>query len=262
MSRIALFHWNAEEARERAARLRASGHRVKAYSEEGGEGARALRSNPPDIVVIDLNRLPSHGGHVATFLRQAKTTRHVPIVFVEGDPQKTARVRKLLPDAVYTPWSRVRSAVREALRRKPERPVVPDTMAGYSGTPLPRKLGIRAGYTVALLGAPNGFERTVGTLPERVSFKRQARGQADLAILFAKSRADLERRFPAAKRVMGQVGKLWIAWPKKTSGVKSDLGEADVRAKGLKSGLVDFKICAIDATWSGLLFSRRRRAAT
>jgi hypothetical protein len=140
-------------------------------------------------VVIDLNRLPSHGGHVATFLRQAKTTRHVPIIFIEGDPQKTARVRKLLPDDVYTPWSRVRSAVREALRRKPEQPVVPDTMAGYSGTPLPRKLGIRAG------GSSRGG---VGRPPERGRRRRRVpRGTT----------RDMSLR-PRASRILCAIGRV------------------------------------------------------
>jgi len=98
VSRVLLVHWNPEEARERASRLRASGHRVEVYAGRGGEGLRELRDRPPDAVVIDLSRLPSHGRAVAVFLRQQKGTRHVPLVFVEGEPEKVARARSLLPD--------------------------------------------------------------------------------------------------------------------------------------------------------------------
>jgi CheY-like chemotaxis protein len=257
--RILLVHWNAGEAEQRAAILRRAGYAVECYSSHGGEDLRPLRDDPPRAIVIDLSRLPSHGRAVATWLRQQKATRHVPLVFVEGDPEKTARVRRLLPDAPCTTWRRIRGALREALARPPERPVVPGTMAGYAGTPLPKKLGIGAGAVVALLGAPEGFERTLGALPAGVRLRRDARGcsAAGVVLLFTKSRADLARRFPTAARALADRGKLWIVWPKKSSGVASDLGETEVRAFGLGSGFVDYKICAVDETWSGLCFSRR-----
>jgi alkylation response protein AidB-like acyl-CoA dehydrogenase len=125
-------------------------------------------------------------------------------------------------------------------------------------TPLPKKLGIRPGSTVSLLGAPADFESTLGTLPENVRFEKDARGRPNVILLFAKSRADLERRFPAASRALAEKGGLWIIWPKKASGVSTDLSEKDVRAFGLSASFVDYKICAVDQTWSGLLFARRR----
>ena len=102
MSRILLVHWHAGEAEERADRLRGLGHEVMPLSAGGGEGLRELRDDPPDAVVIDLGRIPSHGRAVATFLRQQKATRPAPIVFVSGAPKKVAKTRELLPDAVYT----------------------------------------------------------------------------------------------------------------------------------------------------------------
>ncbi|UCF69543.1 MAG: DUF3052 domain-containing protein [Acidobacteriota bacterium] len=130
-------------------------------------------------------------------------------------------------------------------------------MAGYSGTPLPKKLGIKPDSTVALLGAPRDFERTLGMLPEGVKLRRQARGRAERVLLFVSARAELARRFPAAVRAMADGGGLWIVWPKKSSGVSTDLSQTEVRGYGLARGLVDYKICAIDETWSGLLFARR-----
>jgi hypothetical protein len=138
--------------------------------------------------------------------------------------------------------------------------LAPQAPAGYSGTPLPKKLGIKAGSTVALIGAPEGFaEKTLGALPEGVAVRNGARRPFSVGLLFAWSRADLVRLFPAAARGMGEPGALWIAWPKKGSGVASDLDGNAVREFGLAASLVDYKIAAIDAVWSGLCFARRRK---
>lgn len=133
-------------------------------------------------------------------------------------------------------------------------------MPGYSGTPLPRKLGVKEGSVVGLLGAPSGFDRTLGPLPDGATIRHQARGQIDVIVLFARSIADLKKRFPAAHRALAPGGGLWLAWPKKASGVETDLNDGVVRALGLASGLVDNKVCAVDDTWSGLRFMRRRAA--
>jgi hypothetical protein len=196
---------------------------------------------------------------VGVWLRRQKATRHIPLVLAGGAPETLARVRELLPDAAYTEWDRIGAALRKAIRSRPAEPIVPEIPHFYSGTPLPKKLGIKAGSVVALLGAPPGFERTLGPLPEEVRLRRQARGHPDLILLFVKSAAELARRFPAAARAMADGGSLWIVWrPKKASGVASDLDQAAVRAFGLAAGFVDYKICAVDETWSGLRFARRR----
>ena len=128
-------------------------------------------------------------------------------------------------------------------------------MAGYSGTPLPRKLGIRAGHRVALLRAPEGFEETLGELPPDVSVRRRLRaGPIDVIVAFVRSRSELERGLETWRAALDPAGGLWIAWPKKSSGVSTDLSDGMVRDAGLATGLVDNKVCAIDATWSGLRF--------
>jgi hypothetical protein len=125
--------------------------------------------------------------------------------------------------------------------------------AGYSGTPLPRKLGIKPGHRVALLGAPDGFEAdTLGELPDGVGVVRRAGGEADVIVSFHTSRAELERRLPALRAMMEPAAGLWIAWPKRVSKVPTDMTEDVVREIALPTGLVDNKVCAIDATWSGL----------
>jgi hypothetical protein len=208
-------------------------------------------------VVIDLGRQPSHGRDLALGIRQYKATRRVPLVFVDGDADKVARIRELLPDATYTVWSQICVALERAIASPLPDPVVPvSRMAGYAGVPLVTKLGIKAGALVALIDAPPGFEEAIGELPEGVMLNRQLNGRPDLAIWFVRSRQELERQIERMAPLSDR-GGLWIAWPKKTSGFDTDLSQGTVRQAGLAIGLVDYKVCAIDATWSGLRFSRR-----
>ncbi|HEY3728763.1 MAG TPA: DUF3052 domain-containing protein [Solirubrobacteraceae bacterium] len=129
--------------------------------------------------------------------------------------------------------------------------------AGYSGTPLVKKLGIRAGARLALIGAPDEFDATLGELPDGVSVRRRVRGPVDVLVAFFVRRAALVRRLPTLRDALDPAGGLWIAWPKRASGVQTDLGEGEVRELGLQAGLVDNKVCAIDDTWSGLRFVYR-----
>ena len=130
--------------------------------------------------------------------------------------------------------------------------------AGYSGTPLPRKLGIKPEHRLALVEAPEGFDATLGELPEAVEVRRSARGRADVLVYFTKSRAAFARRLPALARAVFPDGGLWIAWPKRASKVPTDMTEDVVREVALPLGLVDNKVCAIDETWSGLRVVWRR----
>jgi hypothetical protein len=132
--------------------------------------------------------------------------------------------------------------------------------AGYSGTPLPRKLGIGPGSRVLLVGAPDGFDVLAGTpVPDPAPrvHRRPGRHPYDLVLAFCQDAATLRRRFaPLAVRIT-PAGALWVAWPKRASGVQTDLDENRVRDVGLGAGLVDVKVCAVDSTWSGLKFVRR-----
>ncbi len=124
--------------------------------------------------------------------------------------------------------------------------------AGYSGTPLVRKLGVKEEMRVAWLDAPEGFEGLLDPLPDGLRVRASARGKLDLAVLFATRRAVLARRLPGLREAIRPDGMVWAAWPKKASGVATDITEDVVREIALPLGLVDVKVCAIDATWSGL----------
>jgi hypothetical protein len=127
--------------------------------------------------------------------------------------------------------------------------------AGYSGTPLPQKLGIKPGDRLALLGAPDGFELE---LPDGVSVRRRAGGKADVIVSFHTSRAQLEARLPALRAMMEPAAGLWIAWPKRASRMETDITEDVLREIALPTGLVDNKVCAVDERWSGLRLVIRR----
>lgn len=136
-------------------------------------------------------------------------------------------------------------------------------MAGYSGTPLPKKLGIVEGATVALLHAPDDFDDTLGALPAGVTVRRTPKGAADVIVAFIDERAHFEAALPIVERSIFPNGGLWIAWPKKASKVPTDMTEDVVREVALPRGLVDNKVCAIDEVWSGLrLVWRKEQRAT
>jgi hypothetical protein len=134
--------------------------------------------------------------------------------------------------------------------------------AGYSGTLLPRKLGITEGACVAFVNAPEGFTKLLGRLPADVDVRKQARGRLDVVVLFTKRRAELERRVGALAAAIEPAGGLWVSWPKCASGIETDMSEDVVRDVALPLGLVDNKVCAIDDTWSGLrvVWRKERRA--
>jgi len=130
-------------------------------------------------------------------------------------------------------------------------------MAGYSGTPLPKKLGIRDKYSVVLVNAPDRFERILHPMPAGAEIVTEAKG-ANVALVFVTSQAELARDFRPLAKALPEKTALWVSWPKKASGVKTDLSENLIREFGLGAGWVDYKVCAIDETWSGLCFARRK----
>ena len=143
-SRLHLVHWHEAEAAERARALRALGYDVDATRPEPRAFLRALREERPAAVVVDLERAPSMGRDLAVMVREQKATRGIPLVSAGGEPTKVERVRALLPDAAYAAWEAIGPAVAAAIAAPLAAPVAPgSTLAGYSGTPLPKKLGIK-----------------------------------------------------------------------------------------------------------------------
>lgn len=255
MKTIRLIHWNEDEGLERQQQLEALGFDAQFDFGDGLTSVRLMQASPPDAVVIDLSRLPSHGREVGHGVRTRKATRHLPIVFVDGEAEKVERTRKLLPDAIFTTWGRIKTALPKAIAKPPKEPVVPDHNAAW-GKSTAEKLGAKPGFKVALLASPKGFADSIKPWPPKVTFTARPDAGVELFLCFARSQHELQAHLLALRIAERQTA--WLIWPKKASGVKSDLDGNIVRNFGLAAGWVDFKVCSVDATWSGLAFKKRK----
>lgn len=256
MARIRLIHWNGPEGRERRLRLASLGYDAQYDDLDGPALGRAMRASPPDAFVIDLSRRPSHGREVAMALRGRKDTRSLPLVFVDGDPAKVAALKTLLPDATYTTWARLETALPKALARPVANPVVPPSSI-YSGKPTVEKLGVKAGMRVTALNAPRGMAETLSPLPAGVTLTATSGPATDLFLVFVRSQRELAAQLAVLRRDVTRQ-PVWLIWPKTASRVNTDLNGNIVRESGLAAGFVDYKVCSVDGTWSGLAFKRRK----
>ena len=262
--KIMLVEWSAAvDGEARLERLRRAGFKV---IREGGPRSapqilKRLRLDPPSAVVIDLDGQPMQGRDLGVAIRTGKSTRHLPLVFAGGDPQKVKRVAQTLPDAMYTSWPGIEAALKRAIEKGPANPIVPaSNLAGYSGTPLPKKLGIKPSSSFALLSEPENFLEHLGELPPGVDFSRSIAGSTSVANWFVRSARDLASQIDsiAERGIAATSCRLWIAWAKRSSPLASDVTESTVRTSALAAGLVDYKVAALDGDWSGLLFAPRR----
>ena len=247
MVRVLVIHRDSTEAIERASGLCALGFDAAPYLSLGAKGFRGIRQDPPQIILIDLTRLPSYGKAMGVLLRQQKSLGAIPLVFVEGDPDKAAQVRALLPDALYTTWERVPAAIGKALRQAPSEVLPPRD----PGTPLLTKLAIGEHSRVAVLHPPEGF-----ALPGVLTQKQV--GDADVVMAFFRSSVALSRELPEIAGMIRKGRRVWVLWPKKASGTQSDLTMVRIREMALPFGLVDYKVCAVDTTWSAMTLAKRR----
>jgi hypothetical protein len=247
--RVVLITW-LKDAEERVATLHGLADQIDVVAPKGPPELKALAVDPPDAIVIDLDRRASEGLVIGIALRRQAGTRHVPQVFAGGQAEKVERVRGILPDARYADWGGLVTQVRTAIERPPDDPVVPDAMAPYAGRTLEQKLGLAGGATVRLIDAPDGFAKQVETA-------RKTDGPAELVILFVRTPAELDAELQPAFDAVTDGGTIWIAWPKGGKTEKGDLTEPIVRERGMAAGWVDFKVASIDDTWSGLRFKYR-----
>jgi hypothetical protein len=245
--RILVIHRDLAEAATRAARLRSQDFEAEPYASRGTKGFRGIRAAPPDAIVIDLTELPSYGRAIGAMIRESKSLRMIPLVFIEGDPEKTAKVRATLPDAAYAPWAKIGAAIMRAIRGAPESPMLPVVT-----TPLLAKLGIREGSGVAVLHAPKGFQLPKGT------WKHAKSDASDVILAFYPNAAAFGRELPTLKANMRPGRRLWIAWPKKAGTAPADLSMPRIRELAKPYGFSDYKTCAIDEKWAAMVFGVRR----
>ena len=200
-----------------------------------------IRLRQPDVVVIDLDKRPSHGREVGVALRTTKATRGIPLVFLGGEADKVVRVRASIPDAVFGAWADAANLIASA---RPGVAAVVPHMKQYAGASLEKKLGV--GQGLAVIGAPATFELAVPA-------ELRVTSRTKLAIWFIRSLEELKHEMD----FMALQPPLWIAFPKQTGRFKADFTQHDVRALATAAGLVDNKVCAIDVDWSAIRFARR-----
>jgi hypothetical protein len=259
MSVVRLICWKEELARERAALLKAARIEVDASPLKTSQLIGRMKANPPSAIVIDRDRLPSHGLAVGTVLRRSAATRWIPLVFAGGVDEKVARIRRELPDAVFTPWSAIAPSIRRALKNAPAQPVKPPPFVErYQSSGLARKLGLKPGFHCALLNAPEAFAESIPDLPEDFEFQARIATTTALAIWFVRTRAEMEFAIDRGCPRLPPGASLWIIYPKRTGRYPADFVLTDVRAAALEAGWVDYKICAVDDDWTGLKFGRKR----
>lgn len=266
MARVAplvrLICWNDELAQQHAKEIAKLGYNVEASSLRGSSAfVTHFRSLNPAAVAIDMDRLPSYGREIAIALRGSKTTRHIPIVFAGGVEEKVARLRAELPDAIFTSWEKIGKALKEARAAARIAPVQPTPhMERWRDTALTRKLGITSNMKVALIGgAEDGMEEIIGELPEGASLTQRVAPGTQLVLYVVHSLRELDAAVDHAQSHLPEGASFWIIHPKTTAKLRTDFNQNDVRELGLARGFVDYKVCAVDAQWSGLKFARRKR---
>jgi hypothetical protein len=250
--RALIIQYRGQDAHALTERIRREGFESSVYAHVGIAGFRALRENPPDVALIDLRAMPSYGRTIGVLFRESKSLRTIPLVFLEGDPLKSGKVRAVLPDVEIAGWERLGPALRRAVSGKAKPPIAPIP----PDTPLHRKLRIRPDSEVALLHAPPGIRATLGELPAGVRC-RAAIGDAAVVLCFVKSAAALRKELPVLAGAMRSGRTLWILWPKKASTERTDLSMPVIREMCHPYGLGEYKVCAFDAIWSAMAFSGR-----
>jgi CheY-like chemotaxis protein len=255
--RVRVVHFRPEEAEPLLAACRAGGFSVE--FEPGGYTVmtRAIRTSPPDVVLIDLSRLPSHGREVACWLRNTKYARHIPLVFVGGEPAKMDGIRKLIPDAVFTSVKGAAVGIKRAAERANVSLVVPpSSMERYSNRTTAQKLGIKEEMTVAVFNAPRDYVNALGPLPRDVELVEDPEEVQALTLWFVREPREYRAAIGAMRRIAGRT-KLWVIWHKATAG--GSLTDKMVREFANEVGLVDYKICAVDKRWSGMALAVKKK---
>jgi hypothetical protein len=259
---VRLICWNDELAKQHADEIVAAGYRVEASSLRGSSAfITHFKNLNPVAVVIDLDRLPSHGREVAIVLRGSKTTRHIPIVFAGGVDEKVARIRAELPDAAFTSWKRLASVLRRAIASPPIHPVhLAPHMQRWGDSSLPRKLGITSGMQVALLcRAEDGLQEIIGELPAGASMIPRATAETRLILYAVHSLQELDTVIEHASGHLPKGASFWIAHPKAAGKQRIDFNQNDVRKLALSRGFVDYKVCSVNTYWSALKFVRKKQ---
>lgn len=243
MTNLALIVWNQQEAEQRAVSLREGGHEVTTFFAASSTMMKLIRAAAPQALIVDLNRQPSLGIQIGL------ATRKIPIVYIEGDAEKTAKAKAKVPGATYTTWKKLPALLKRIGS------LAPSTSSGspmdlYKETPVAAKLGLDKVRTIVAIEAPRAF---LQLLPPHVEVVEEHQ-PSDATFCFATSARELQARIES----LAARAPVWIAWPKRSTRSAAELNMYTVREIAFGAGLVDYKICGIDRHWSAMLFTRRK----
>ncbi len=250
--RVRVIHWKPAEAGPLLEALRVAG----AEPEYDGCGStpelnRVIRFNPPDIILIDLSRLPSHGISMANWFGRTKALRDIPLVFVNGAEDKVAKLRESIPDALCVGMKDLRQALKKA---RPSTAAPVSVMAQYKTRTAAQKLGLDTGGSIAVIDPPRDYLAALGALPEDVEIDEDPDRPCDTTLWFIHD----PEAFLVALRPMWRLAghsRLWILWRK---GGTNGITQNSIREAGKEANLVDYKICAVNKDWSAMLFTRKK----
>jgi len=255
MSRIRLFHWRFQEAEPLLKQLKSLGHEVEYPNDKGLETPlRALRESRPDVIVIDLTRLPARGRNQAVAIRGQASIRNIPLVFVDGDREKVEKIRQELPDAIYVSRDKLASALKRA---KPlARPLTPV----YSRRTPAEKLGIKSGSRIAVLDAPADYEKVIGPIPIGASLEEEPESVLPFTLWFARDVETYLAGLSRLRRLAVAQSRVCVIYPKRQAGDGESTNRLDLhfaRNAALRMGLVHYKTCSMDAKWTAMLMAVR-----
>ena len=280
MKRVRLFHWKDAEAEPVVELLGKAGYEVEFPGAKANGKWASIRADPPHAAVIDLTRMPSHGRYVGLALRQNKSLRHIPLVFLDGDPAKVDRIRGELPDAVFTTRAKLAAALKKV--KPAANPTIPSVsiMTPDPNRTTAQKLGIKAKMRVAVVDPPRDYAKVVGPLPGAAALEEDPQEDLPLTLWFV---SDAESYLAALPRIRQRAAKtrIWVVYPKtaKPKAGKSGAGKSkaarkarvmstaveggqltqfSIREAALELGLVDYKICSLDDRWTGMLVTIKK----
>ena len=259
MARVRVVHWKPAAAEPLLEACRAAGHEVECDELDLPATSRKVRQTLPEALVIDLSCRPASGRELAFSLRHTKYTSHIPLVFVDGDPEKVAAIRAQMPDAVFTPLKRVAAAIARARALDLTHPAKPPSvMERYGGRTTAQKLGIKENSSVGVFDAPRDYVTVLGALPQGVELVEEPDSIHPVTLWFVRDPREYQAGL-RVKRKLAPHSKFWVIWQKgSTNGLTGEF----VREAAIEAGLVDYKICAVDARWSGMVFAAQKDGKT
>ncbi len=255
MPRVRIVHWKAAEAAPLIEACRECGFEVEYNGVDFPALMKLVRERPPDALVIDLTCRPAMSRDAGIAFRRLKNTRHVPLVFVDGEPAKVTAVREKLPDATYATRKQLCQRVRRACAKGVADPLVPPgMMESYRDRPAVRKLGIAPGSSVGLIDPPRDYAAVLGTLPDGVDLVEDPDSVHPVTLWFVRDPRACQAGMRRLEAIAGRT-KLWILWPKAS---RNGLTQFLIREAANAAGLVDYKVCAVSGKWSGMALARRK----